>query len=131
MIENLLNSSQFVELFKALAENGEYNFSENGLNISAKSSDGQLSIQVSYDNMAEKEAEKEAEDFNKYVNSIEDDLFVEVCENLGNETVLKISNCLKSNDVEQVRSAVLRFKQEFKKLLQAKIEKYNKYLTQL
>lgn len=81
--------------------------------------------------MAEKEAEKEAEDFNKYVNSIEDDLFVEVCENLGNETVLKISNCLKSNDVEQVRSAVLRFKQEFKKLLQAKIEKYNKYLTQL
>ena len=127
MIENLLNSSQFVELFNALAENGEYNFSENGLNISAKSSDGQLSIKVSYDNMAE----KEVEDFNKYVNSIEDDLFVEVCENLGNETVLKISNCLKSNDIEQVRSAVLRFKQEFKKLLQAKIEKYNKYLTQL
>ena len=127
MIENLLNSSQFVELFKALAENGEYNFSENCLNISAKSSDGQLSIQVSYDNIAE----KEAEDFNKYVNSIEDDLFVEVCENLGNETVLKINNCLKSNDIEQVRSAVLRFKQEFNKLLQAKIEKYNKYLTQL
>ena len=127
MIENLLNSSQFVELFNALAENGEYNFSENGLNISAKSSDGHLSIQVSYDNMAEKEAEV----FNKYVNSIEDDLFVEVCENLGNETVLKINNCLKSNDIEQVRSAVLRFKQEFKKLLQAKIEKYNKYLTQL
>jgi hypothetical protein len=76
-------------------------------------------------------AEKEAEDFNKYVNSIEDDLFVEICEQLGSETVLKINNCLKSNDIEQVRSAVLRFKQEFKKLLLLKIEKYNKYLTQL
>lgn len=76
-------------------------------------------------------AEKEAEDFNKYVNSIEDNLFVEVCEHLGTETVLKINNCLKSNDVEQVRSAILRFKQEFKKLLLSKIEKYNKYLTQL
>lgn len=76
-------------------------------------------------------AEKEAEDFNKYVNTIEDNLFVEVCEQLGNETVLKINNCLKSNDVEQVRSAILRFKQEFKKLLQVKIEKYNKYLSQL
>lgn len=127
MIENLLNSSQFTELFKALAENGEYNFSENGLNISAKSSDGQLSIQVSYDNMAE----KEAEDFNKYVNSIEDDLFVEVCEQLGCETVMKINDCLKSDDVEKVRYAIIVFKQEFKKLLQAKIEKYNKYLTQL
>lgn len=44
---------------------------------------------------------------------------------------MKINDCLKSDDVEKVRSAVLRFKQEFKKLLHSKIEKYNKYLTQL
>lgn len=130
MIENLLNSSQLTELFNALAENGEYNFSEKGLNISAKSSDGAFQISVNYQE-PENKAKKEAEDFNKYVNSIEDELFVEVCESLGNQTVMKINDCLKSNDVEKVRYAILVFKQEFKKLLLSKVEKYNKYLTQL
>lgn len=37
-LEKLIDFEQFQELFNALAENGEYKYSENGLNISAKSS---------------------------------------------------------------------------------------------
>ena len=48
-LEKLLNIDQFQELFNALSEIGEYNYSENGLNISAKSSDNALQLQVSYE----------------------------------------------------------------------------------
>ena len=36
-LAKLMDMEQFQELFNVLAENGEFNYSENGLNISAKS----------------------------------------------------------------------------------------------
>ena len=129
-LAKLMDMEQFQELFNVLAENGEFNFSENGLNISAKSSDNELSLKVSYET-PKQTAKSEAQDFQKIIENIDDDLFTDVCESLGSEQLSRIANCLNSDDVESVRSAVLRFKQEMKNVLVKKINFYTECLNNL
>ena len=129
-LEKLMDMEQFQELFNILAENGEFNYSENGLNISAKSSDNALQLQVSYET-PKPTAKSEAQDFQKFIETINDDLFTDVCESLGGEQLSRIANCLNSNDIEAVRSAVLRFKQEMKNVLVKKINFYTECLNNL
>ena len=126
-LENLV-LGQFQELFDVIAENGEYEYSENGLNISAKSSDGNITVQVSYE---APNAKSEAQDFQEFIKNIDDDLFTDVCESLGGEQLSRIANCLNSDDVEAVRSAVLRFKQEMRNVLVNKINFYTECLNNL
>ena len=126
-LENLV-LGRFQELFDVIAENGEYKYSENGLNISAKSSDGNITVQVSYE---APNAKSEAKDFQKFIETIDDELFTDVCESLGGEQLSRIANCLNSNNVEAVRSAVLRFKQEMKEVLNNKINFYTECLNNL
>ena len=129
-LEKLMDMEQFQELFNVLAENGEFNYSENGLNISAKSSDNELSLQVSYET-PKQTAKSEAQDFQKFIETIDDNLFTDVCESLGGEQLSRIANCLNSDDVESVRSAVLRFKQEMREVLTSKINFYTECLNNL
>ena len=129
-LAKLMDMEQFQELFNVLAENGEFNYSENGLNISAKSSDNELSLQVSYET-PKQTAKSEAQDFQKFIETIDDDLFTDICESLGGEQLSRIANCLNSDDVEAVRSAVLRFKQEMKNVLVKKINFYKECLNNL
>ena len=129
-LEKLLDMEQFQELFNVLAENGEFNFSENGLNISAKSSDNALTLQVSYET-PKQTAESEAKDFQKFIETIDDDLFTDICESLGGEQLSRIANCLNSKDIESVRSGVLRFKQEMREVLTNKINFYTECLNNL
>ena len=129
-LEKLMDMEQFQELFKVLAENGEFNYSENGLNISAKSSDNALQLQVSYET-PKPTAKSEAKDFQKIIETIDDNLFTDVCESLGGEQLSRIANCLNSTDVESVRSAVLRFKKEMKEVLNNKINFYTECLNNL
>ena len=129
-LEKLLDMEQFQELFNVLAENGEFNFSENGLNISAKSSDNELSLKVSYET-PKQTAESEAKDFQKFIETIDDDLFTDICESLGGEQLSRIANCLNSKDIESVRSGVLRFKQEMREVLTNKINFYTECLNSL
>ena len=129
-LEKLLDFSQFQELFDTLAENGEYNYSENGLTISAKSSDGGASLQISYET-PKQTAKSEAQDFQKFIETIDDDLFTDVCESLGGEQLSRIANCLNSDDIEAVRSAVLRFKKEMREVLTDKINFYTECLNNL
>ena len=129
-LEKLMDMEQFQELFNVLAENGEFNYSENGLNISAKSSDNALQLQVSYET-PKPPAKSEAQDFQKFIETIDDDLFTDICESLGGEQLSRIANCLNSDDVEAVRSAVLRFKQEMKNVLVKKINFYTECLNNL
>ena len=129
-LEKLLDFSQFQELFDAIAENGEYNYSENGLTISAKSSDDCASLQISYET-PKQTAKSEAQDFQKFIETIDDDLFTDVWESLGGEQLSRIANCLNSDDIEAVRSAVLRFKKEMREVLTDKINFYTECLNNL
>lgn len=129
-LEKLLDIDQFQELLNTLAETGEYNYSENGYNISAKSGDGTFSIQINYEkpkNLAKEESEK----FTEFLNTLDDELFVETCESLGTELITRISECLQSDNYDTVKSGSLRFKQELKKILTDKIKYYNECLGNL
>lgn len=129
-LEKLLDIDQFQELLNTLAETGEYNYSENGYNISAKSGDGTFSVQISYEkpkNLAKEESEK----FTEFLNTLDDELFVETCESLGSELITKISECLQSDNYDTVKSGSLRFKQELRKILTDKIKCYNECLNNL
>lgn len=129
-LEKLIDFEQFQELFNALAENGEYKYSENGLTISAKSSGNQLSFEVSYEE-PKNLAKEEGEDFKEFIENLDDELFTETCESLGGEALTRIANCLNSEDVESVRSGVLRFKKELREVLTGKIEYYTECLHNL
>ena len=129
-LAKLMDIEQFQELFNVLAESGEFNYSENGLNISAKSSDNALQLQVSYE-APKQTAKSEAQDFQKFIETIDDNLFTDVCESLGGEQLSRIANCLNSDDIEAVRSAVLRFKQEMRNVLVKKINFYKECLNNL
>ena len=126
-LENLV-LGQFQELFDVIAENGEYKYSENGLNISAKSSDGNITVQVSYE---APNAKSEAQDFQEFIKTIDDELFTDICESLGGDQLSRIANCLNSDDVESVRSGVLRFKKEMREVLNNKINFYTECLNNL
>lgn len=123
-LETLLDQSTFQELVKAINENRDYEYSQNGLKIQAKSSDNGLSIQVQYEQNEEEQANKEAIDFSNYLQQIDNELFVELCEYIGREGLQTINNCLNSGKVESVRSAVLAFKSHLKNFLGKKIEYY-------
>lgn len=129
-LEKLIDFEQFQELFNALAENGEYKYSENGLTISAKSSDNQLSFELSYKEPKDL-AKAEGEDFKEFIENLDGDLFTETCESLGGEVLTRIANCLNSKDVEAVRSGVLRFKKELREVLVKKINYYSECLNSL
>ena len=129
-LAKLMDIEQFQELFNVLTESGEFNYSENGLNISAKSSDNALQLQVSYE-APKQTAKSEAQDFQKFIETIDDNLFTDVCESLGGEQLSRIANCLNSDDIEAVRSAVLRFKQEMRNVLVKKINFYKECLNNL
>lgn len=122
-LENLIDFEQFQELFEALAENKEYNYSENGLNISAKSSDGCTTLQISYKEPKDI-AKTEAEDFKKYLENIDEDIFVGTCELMGQAEITKISNCLSSEDIDSVRAGELKFKSYLKEYLNSQIKYY-------
>lgn len=76
-------------------------------------------------------AEQESEEFKEFVENLDDDLFIDVCESLGQDKLTEIANCVASDDIESVRSGVLRFKQELKLVLCEKIDYYKECLDNL
>lgn len=122
-LETLLNEDQFRELVKAINENREYNYENNGLKINAKSNDNSLQLSIAYDE-DKKEGnlvKKELDNFQNYLKDLDDDLFTEICDALGNEGIQKIQNCLNSNKLETVRAAIIKFKNFSNKIITNKI----------
>lgn len=122
-LETILNDDQFRELVKAINENREYNYEKDGLKIQAKSNDNSLSLSIAYDE-DKKEcslAKKEVAKFHNFLNILDDDLFIEVCDSLGQKEVEKIQECLNSDKLETVRAAILNFRSALNKIADNKI----------
>lgn len=132
-LETLLNANQFGELVKAINENRDFSFDQNGLTIQSKATDGSLELTISYDSSKnEKEIiKKERELFLEFVNSIDDNMFVEVCEQLGQLSISKIQNLINGDDLEAARGAILKFKSEYRYLLVKRINYLNQCLAKL
>lgn len=129
-LETLLNEDQFRELVKAINENREYNYEENGLKINAKSNDNSLQLSIAYDEDKKENSlvQKELDNFQNYLKDMDDDLFTEVCDTLDNEEIQKIQNCLNSNKLETVRAAIIKFKSVARKIITDKIAYLNNLL---
>lgn len=130
LLDALTEFKWFQELLDSIAGNRDFDYSKDGLMVSAKSSDNGIQLTISYEE-PENLAETEAEDFKNYIEALDDELFIEVCESLGSDQLARITNCVKSEEVETVRAGVLRFKQELKKVLVNKIKFYQECLDNL
>lgn len=124
-LEKILNQEELNQLLEALTSNKEYHFSNGEVEVKATSTDNSLAIQVEF---KKKDAVKEELDkFEDYLKSLDDGLFIEVCEYLGDSTVSKIQECLSSEDMESVRAGILRFKNALSNLAKSKINYYKQY----
>lgn len=132
-LETLLNANQFGELVKAINENRDFSFNQNGLTVESKSTDGSLHLTIKYDSSQNEEnlVKQEREKFLELIKEIDDNVFVEVCENLGSELINKMQNAINGTNLEAARSAILRFKSEASKLLVSRINYYKECLVKL
>lgn len=132
-LETLLNTNEFQKLVDAINGNKDFSFNQNGLTINSKSTDNSLQLTIKYDASKSEEQMvcKEREAFLNTLNSIEDNVFVEICEGLDNDMLSKLQKLINSNKLESVRSAILKFKQEAKEVLKAKINLYKECLQKL
>lgn len=120
-LETLLNQDQFKQLVEAINTNQEYYMSGNGLTIK---SDDSLFLLISYERQKEESclANEEVDQFQKYLESLDDDLFIDVCEYLGELEVHKIQECLESGKLETVRAGIAKFKMALSDIAKKRIE---------
>ena len=88
--DNVLNTL----VAKLLAE-GAAEFSQDGLNIKTTYDNGCLSISASFVSPKEDEAKKLVDNFENYINSLNDEFFLEVAESFENGLLKKVQNKIK------------------------------------
>lgn len=130
MFEELLNDELLSSLQTALEQNKDFEYSKDGLDIQFKSSDNGLNLIISYDNSTEL-AEKEADDFITYLSGLDDSIFIDVCERIGNEQITAIHDYLNSGSLEKVKSGINMFNQAHEDYLIEKINYYQECLNRL
>lgn len=126
-LENLLTQDQINQLVNAINENKDYEVSNNGLIIKSSSTDNSLSLLISYEEGYK--AKEEADKFKtEYLDTLDDDLFIEVCDHLGKSKIEQIQECLESNELESVRAGIAKFKSALSEVAKEKIKLLEAYV---
>ena len=125
LLEGIMTNEEFQELMKASENNKDYKFNKNGLDISMNSSDNSFELSIKYTNPVQSEVDK----FTDFLNSLDDELFVNICEKIGNDGLQRIQNCLDSENIESVRSAVSYFKAHAREYIEDKTKYLNEQLV--
>lgn len=125
LLEGIMTNEEFQELMKASENNKDYKFNKNGLDISMNSSDNGFELSIKYTNPVQSEVDK----FTDFLNSLDDELFVNICEKIGNDGLQRIQNCLDSENIESVRSAVSYFKAHAREYIENKTKYLNEQLV--
>ena len=125
LLEGIMTNEEFQEFIKASENNKDYKFNKNGLDISMNSSDNGFELSVKYANPVQSEVDK----FTDFLNSLDDELFVNICEKIGNDGLQRIQNCLDSENIESVRSAVSYFKAHAREYIENKTKYLNEQLV--
>lgn len=125
LLEGIMTNEEFQELMKASENNKDYKFNKNGLDISMNSSDNGFEISIKYANPVQSEVEK----FKDFLNDLDDELFIGICELIGNDGLQRIQDCLDSENIESVRSAVCFFKTHARKFIADKTKYLNEQLV--
>ena len=119
--DNVLNTL----VAKLLAE-GAAEFSQDGLNIKTTYDNGCLSISASFVSPKEDEKKKLITSFEDYINSLNDEFFLEVAESFKDGQLKEIQNLIDSNDINTVIKGINTFMDKLKEVASAKVEKINK-----
>lgn len=128
MIENLLKDVMSNEEFlMALEHNKNYRFNKNGLNLELKTTKNGFETHITY----EEPIQQEVDEFTRYCENMDDELFVNICEFIGKDGLNKIQDCLDSNNIESVRSAVQFFRNNAKDYVSSKINAYKEIYKSL
>ena len=125
LLEGIMTNEEFQELMKASENNKDYKFNKNGLDISMNSSNNGFELSIKYTNPVQSEVDK----FTDFLNSLDDELFVNICEKIGNDGLQRIQNCLDSENIESVRSAVSYFKAHAREYIEDKTKYLNEQLV--
>ena len=92
------------------------------------SSNGENIINIRIEVLKDNSAKIQTEKFEEYVNTLPDDLFMATLEVLGEDEVKRIDNCIHSEDLESVRSGIIKFKQALSKVIEAKLNELKSIL---
>jgi hypothetical protein len=106
-------------LIEELKQKGESNIRVGNLIISANSDDRSLSIHIENSLVGE---------FQEFLEQLDDDLFVDTCDLLGNDTIKRIQTGLDSDDIESQRLSILKFKEALKVVASNKIKQLTQYV---
>ena len=119
-----LSNEELKKLIEAINENRSYNYSENGLTVKANSTDNSLYLSIEKDDSVN----REVNEFHKFLDGLDNELFVEVCEYINNEDLQKIQKCVDSDNLETVRAGITKFKSYLSKYAKDRIKYYQKYI---
>lgn len=117
-LTKLLSEEELSKYSQAIENKEHYEYDNDGLSIYLDFNDNCEEIHICYS-----KPNTEKEDFVEFVNNLDDDLFIEVCEKLD---VQRLNDALNSDNIETVRSAINKFKLALKEFAQSKVEYYSK-----
>ena len=119
--DNVLNTL----VAKLLAE-GAAEFSQDGLNIKTIYDNGCLSISASFVSPKEDEAKKLVDNSENYINSLNDEFFLEVAESFENGQLKKVQDMLDSKQPEIIKNGINIFMTRLKEVAAGKVNDINK-----
>lgn len=119
-LETFFDENQFNELVKAINENRYYEYSNDGFTLKSNSDENSLRIEISY-------KDNEARALQREIEELDDDLFVSVCEFLGNDELKRIQECIYSDNIDSVRAGIIKFKKALSTVAKNKIKALSKY----
>ena len=119
-LDGILNDKQFDALMEAIQNHQKFNLDSNGLNIKVNPSENAFEIVIKYDRSEKEQAHKLAKEFQEFIQTVDDDIFVETCERIPD--LRTIQDCVNSDKLETVRAGILKFKSVLKVVISDKIE---------
>ena len=119
--DNILNS-----LVAKLFADGAAEFSQDGLNIKTTYDNGCLSISASFVSPKEDETKKLVDDFENYINSLNDEFFLEAAESFENGQLKKVQDMLDSKQPEIIKNGIDIFMTRLKEVATSKVNDINK-----
>lgn len=105
LLDTLLSATDIQGLLSASDHNQDYTFNKNGLTIDIKNGENSKSITVTYDNSVK----TRREEFVDFLNNIDDEVFVAICETLGKEELQEIQDLIDSD--EHLEEGITQFKE--------------------
>lgn len=131
MNENLLKYLEEVEKFLTSGEIGERTFGEGGCKVTVGRTENGFYTNCVVENNEFEDCKKK---FTEYLNDIEDDLFVEICEHVESKYegfLAKLDEIMNGNNVTTLKEGVRNFKLIAQEYVQSKINNLTKCLHKL